>query len=157
MHNRTLASRGVARSRRRLLLFASGAALVCVLTIGAIAAPATLRVEITNVANKKGSLRIAVHDDENWLRRAVVSKAVSVGAASGETVTVTFDVKPGRLAVSVHHDVDGNGKMDRDVLGIPKKPYGFSGSAGRFGPRRFEKAAFDVESEPMTVGVKLRD
>lgn len=157
MRNRRLAPREVPRSRRGLPLAASGAALVCVLSIGATAAAATLRVEITNVANKKGSLRIAVHDEANWLRRAVVSRAVSVDAASDESVTVTFDVEPGRLAVSVHHDVDGNGKMDRNLLGIPKEPYGFSGSAGRFGPPRFEKASFDVESEPMTVGVKLRD
>ena len=138
-------------------LFAAGVAVLSLLTLGATAAAATLRVEIANVANKKGSLRIAVHNEGNWLRRALVAKKVSVDAASGETLTVTFDVEPGRLAVSVHHDVNDNGKMDRNLLGIPKEPYGFSGSTGRFGPPKFEQAAIDVEGEQTTAAVKLRD
>ncbi len=68
-----------------------------------------------------------------------------VGQASG-TVTLVFnDVPPGRYAVALLHDENGNGKADLAAMMIPKEGFGFSRDAKvRFGPPRFGAAAFDV-------------
>lgn len=69
----------------------------------------------------------------------------AVGEAAG-SVTLTFeDVKPGRYAIALLHDENGNGKADRAALMIPTEGFGFSRDAKvRFGPPRFGEAAFDV-------------
>ena len=68
-----------------------------------------------------------------------------VGEAAG-SVTLTFrDVKPGRYAIALLHDENGNGKADRAAMMIPKEGFGFSRDAKvRFGPPKFGEAAFDV-------------
>jgi uncharacterized protein (DUF2141 family) len=54
------------------------------------------------------------------------------------------NVKAGRYAVAVWHDVDGDGELDSNFLGIPQEPVGSSNDAkGWMGPPSFEDAAFD--------------
>lgn len=68
-----------------------------------------------------------------------------VGDAAGK-VTLTFrDVKPGRYAIALLHDENGNGKADRAAKMIPTEGFGFSRDAKvRFGPPKFRDAAFEV-------------
>jgi uncharacterized protein (DUF2141 family) len=41
------------------------------------------------------------------------------------------------------HDVNKNGELDKNALGIPKEGFGFSNdAAGTFGPPGFDKAKF---------------
>lgn len=38
-------------------------------------------------------------------------------------------LKPGKYAVAVYHDENGNRKLDRNFTGIPREEYGFSNDA----------------------------
>ena len=50
---------------------------------------------------------------------------------------------PGVYAVGMLHDENNNGKMDTDMLGIPKEGYGASNDArGSFGPPSVNDARF---------------
>jgi acyl-CoA reductase-like NAD-dependent aldehyde dehydrogenase/uncharacterized protein (DUF2141 family) len=52
-------------------------------------------------------------------------------------------VPAGRLAVSIYLDENGNHKLDRSWLGIPKEPVGASNNPrGRLGPPHFDDCAF---------------
>jgi uncharacterized protein (DUF2141 family) len=68
---------------------------------------------------------------------------------SGEAVMHTFTAIPaGKYAVAVYHDINDNKKLDTNFMKIPKEPYGFSqGAKTRFGPPKFEDAAFVVKSD----------
>jgi uncharacterized protein (DUF2141 family) len=62
-------------------------------------------------------------------------------------------VKEGTYAFVAFIDENNNGKMDRNRLGIPKEPIGFSVSKiGLFGPPSFKKASYQV---PNTKNVEL--
>jgi uncharacterized protein (DUF2141 family) len=51
----------------------------------------------------------------------------------------------GEYAVAVFEDINGNGKLDTNFLGIPKEPVGTSRDAkGNFGPPKFVDAAFKI-------------
>lgn len=55
-------------------------------------------------------------------------------------------VSPGRHAVGVMHDEDGDGRFDTGFLGIPEEGYGFSRDArGTLSAPSFESAAFQYE------------
>ena len=55
------------------------------------------------------------------------------------------DVKPGRYAIAIYHDVNGNGQLDKTFF-RPSEPYGFSNGAGRSTAPRFGQAAVQVTS-----------
>ncbi len=54
------------------------------------------------------------------------------------------NIPPGRYAMVVIHDENGNGKFDRDALGMPLEGYAFSNNAhATFGPPSFGDASFE--------------
>jgi uncharacterized protein (DUF2141 family) len=58
------------------------------------------------------------------------------------------DVVPGRYAIAVLHDENGNGKVDRALGLMPKEGFGFSRDAPvRMGPPSFKQASFDVAGD----------
>jgi len=53
---------------------------------------------------------------------------IDVVPTAPETVVV-FEVVPGRYAAALHHDANANGRMDTNLVGIPKEGYGVSNDA----------------------------
>lgn len=124
---------------------------------GAWAAPLT--VEVGNVETARGELHVTVYDGAGtWLsdtHRA--TRRVALARVVGDSIVVPFDLPPGRYAVAVHHDINGNGKMDFTLLRLPKEPYAFSNNVvPRLSQPAFDAAAFDVPDDGLTVTVKLR-
>lgn len=78
--------------------------------------------------------------------------------ADGPEVRVTFTgVNAGDHAVKVFHDVDGNGKLDTNWMGMPRESYGFSRDAmGSFGPPTWEQARVPVR-QATVLHVRLRN
>ena len=74
------------------------------------------------------------------------------------SATCRFEGLPaGRYAVAVVHDENGNGKMDRNFLGIPKEGYGASNNAkGSMGPPKFKDAAFVVGAEAKSIEITMQ-
>ena len=62
----------------------------------------------------------------------------------------------GEYAIAVFVDVNGNKKIDKNFLGIPKEQYGFSNNAmGRMSAPTFEQAKFTVKGST-THSILLR-
>lgn len=107
---------------------------------------ASLELTVEGLKADEGQLLIAVFDRaEVWLRGAAIKGArVKV---TGTRVTVTLEDLPegAEVAVSAVQDLNGNGRMDRNPVGMPMEPYGFSrDAAGSFGPPSFEAAKITV-------------
>ena len=83
-----------------------------------------------------------------------------LGSSRAPTATVeefTFEeLAPGRYAVAVYHDVNGNGRLDTVPPGLPTEPYGFSNDVGRFRPPSFDAALVGVGEGSTTVVVDVR-
>ena len=63
------------------------------------------------------------------------------------------DVAPGDYAVSVFHDENSNGKLDRNFMGMPKEGVGKSNdAAGHFGPPKYDDARFSYKGGQQCVG-----
>jgi outer membrane protein len=63
--------------------------------------------------------------------------------ADSQLVRIT-DLPPGRYACAVYADRNGNGILDRNFIGIPKEPLGFSNGYRPKGPPKFSLAAFSI-------------
>jgi uncharacterized protein (DUF2141 family) len=66
-----------------------------------------------------------------------------------EEITVVLEnVAPGEYAVSIFHDENDNGKLDRGTYGIPVEKTGSSNNAkGTYGPPTFDDCKFTVEED----------
>ncbi len=67
------------------------------------------------------------------------------------------DVPPGLYAAQAFHDENGDGLLNRNILGLPKEAMGFSRNAPmRLGPPRFADAAFAVGDDVTRVAFTLK-
>jgi uncharacterized protein (DUF2141 family) len=134
----------------QLSRFAVCGALLCALNASA----ATVEVRVAGVT-ARGKVNVAVCDKARFLKQCAYS--ASAPAQAGETTVVVQDVPPGTWAVLAYQDENGNDQLDRNLIGIPKEPYGFSRDArGKFGPPSFEDAAIEVGDAPATAKLRLR-
>ncbi len=70
---------------------------------------------------------------------------------------VFTELPPGQHAIKAYHDVNANGKLDTNWMGIPTEPYGFGNDArGSFGPPSFEQSAVTVDRVPVVTSLKLK-
>lgn len=78
--------------------------------------------------------------------------------ARGATVRAVFlNLPAGQHAIKAYHDVNANGKLDTNWMGIPTEPYGFGNDArGSFGPPSFEQSAVTVDRVPVVTSLKLK-
>lgn len=82
----------------------------------------------------------------------------TVKEAGGDRLDVLFpSLPPGKYAVSAYADANGNGRVDRNFLGLPVEQYGFSNNArGRFGPPAFAEAAFELGEGAVRQSIHLK-
>ena len=117
--------------------------------IASAARAADLTVTVKEVRNAKGSVLVAVYDGEASFGKPELAKARQKAQAhQGELTFVFHDLKAGTYAVAAFHDENGNGKLDRNALGVPTEGWGFSNDAqGNAGPPKFTQAAFDLDGQ----------
>lgn len=114
-------------------------------------------INIEGLKSDKGELILALFTDKkDYLKKDFIHKKVKVDK-KGDTIVVFENLPRGEYSVSVIHDENKNGKLDKNVVGIPKESFGFSNvSLGWFGPPSFENTKFMLEKEEVEVTVKLK-
>lgn len=87
------------------------------------------------------------------------SKATQMRWCSIENKGATCSFEPvpaGTYAVGCFHDENGNGKLDKNFLGIPKEGTVVSNHAkGSMGPPPFDKAKFSLSGAPLTLDLRM--
>lgn len=89
----------------------------------------SLQLKIINIAAGKGQMCIAVFDSEEGFRSespCFVIKTDKLKVANQELL-IEIPFYPGRFGVSVLDDANYDGKMQYNLLGIPREGFGFSG------------------------------
>lgn len=122
------------------------AASLAVLLSTAAAGAGELRATVLGVKPRQGTVMVALYDSADNYRadRRLVGQMLT---PTGTDLTVVFaGLPPGRYGVSAFQDIDGNGKLTTNLLGMPTEPYGFSaGAAASFGPPAFEALAVTID------------
>ena len=117
----------------------------------------TLTVNITGINSIKGNVYVYLYTSEEGFP-IKISKANSFKKAKviSNSVTVYLkNLKPGTYAVSVYQDIDTNGKINQNFLGIPREPVGVSNNVkGFMGPPKYEDAKFYLDTSKF-IEIKL--
>jgi uncharacterized protein (DUF2141 family) len=113
----------------------------------------TLDVQITNVQKNSGKIVVEIYNNEsNWLKSPFRKTVLPTDKA---TQTASFEVPPGKYAISVYQDVNENGELDRTFIGIPKEPVGFGNNYKPFGKPKFESASIEYKTATKPQEIKL--
>jgi uncharacterized protein (DUF2141 family) len=123
-------------------------------------AGSSLTIRIVGAKSSKGQIAIAVFNGEAGFP-GDKSKTVRTLQAGIDPQTliaqVTLKNLPrGVYAVAVFHDENMNGRLDKNVLGIPKEGYGASNNPRKsMGPPKFAEAKFQLDQPEKVLEIKL--
>ncbi len=117
---------------------------------------ADLKIAVTGVASADGQVLVALYNSADTFQKKAF-RVAGAPAVAGAIVVEIKDLPPGDYAYALFHDANGNGKMDRNVIGIPTEDYAFSNNVmGKFGPPDYEAARFALPAGGATTSVNLR-
>jgi uncharacterized protein (DUF2141 family) len=143
-------------------------ALVLSSMVGATAIGA--RAQDAGASNSITFVVLGLHSNEGEVDCALFGSAEGFPGDSGKAIKTTKSkiengqgvctfsgVAPGDYAGSVFHDENGNGKLDRNFMGMPKEGVGASNdAAGSFGPPKFDDARFSYKGGPQSLTIHVR-
>lgn len=117
---------------------------------------ADLTVRIEGLRSAEGQLLVAVAGSAQAWDGGADNAAARAVPADGEAVELVFTgLAPGRYAVQVLHDGNGNGRMDSNVVGMPIEGYGFSNNPQVMRKATFDEAAVSLDEPGQRIVVTL--
>lgn len=124
----------------------------CLLALGAApAAAASLTVSVDGIGSDQGTVFVTLCEG------SLEERDCRIGAtqpARDGTLLFRFPGLPeGPYAIAAFQDLNGNRRLDRDGMGLPLEPYGFSNEVGRTAPPSFERARILVRGD---VSARIR-
>ena len=143
---------------RSLLTPALGCLLFVASESAALAEPglASLDITVSGLRSARGMLRLCLWKDKPGFpdcqkSATAVHRSIPITAT---TMTLDFTgLAPGRYAVTVLHDEDGDGKAKTNFIGIPKEGVGISNNPG--GMPGYDKSLVQVGAGT-AIEVKIR-
>jgi uncharacterized protein (DUF2141 family) len=120
----------------------------------------TLTVRIFGARNTKGKIGVTLFQDAEAFpddtSKAVQQQSVEIDPNTMGAQVTFKDISQGTWAVSVLHDENGNGKMDKNFVGMPKEGYGASNNPKK--KKRaptFDEAKFSLNASEQTIEITL--
>ena len=122
---------------------------------------------IINLSDQKkaGTLMLAIYNNAEAFEGSVVKeKRSEVGVFKGlelylepmDSSQLNTEIPDGEYAIAFFIDANGNKKLDKNFLGIPKEQFGFSNNAmGTLSAPSFEQAKFKVAGNTVQ-NIKLK-
>ena len=133
-----------------------GAALILVALLPGASPTTRLDIDVAGMRSVEGMIRVCLTADPDNFPNCVDDARASTKSVSANQRGIGFDgLPPGRYAVAVIHDENGNARLDT-FAGIPREGFGFSRNpAIRFGPPKFNSARFEIDG-PTRQSVRMK-
>lgn len=121
---------------------------------------ASLIINVSGVKERKGKLQVGLFNSaEGFPDDAKPYRAEVLNITESNTLQVVFeDLPAGDYAVAVYHDKNSNGKLDKNLLGIPVEDYGFSNDSRgtRLSAPSFEDTKLRVVNADQQLTIEVR-
>lgn len=89
-------------------------------------APQTISVRVSSTCPEAGEVRLAVYANaEDFVAKREVASAVQASTNGKVEIDLSLP-EAGTYVLAAFHDLNSNGKLDRNMFGIPTEPYGFT-------------------------------
>jgi len=118
-----------------------------------------IHVKILDIRNSTGAVACALFESTEGFPTEYLHFATNIMVIKvrDKQARCDFeDIPPGTYALAIVHDENMNGKLDTNVLGIPKEGYGFSNDAkALLGAPSFSAASFPYNGENLDLTIDL--
>ena len=118
-----------------------------------------IHVKVLDIRNSTGAVACALFESPegfptDYLRSA--TKIMFMKVRDKQARCDFENIPPGTYALAVVHDENMNGKLDTNLLGIPKEGYGFSNDAkALLGAPTFSAASFLYDGQNLDLSISL--
>ncbi|WP_185154012.1 DUF2141 domain-containing protein [Fulvivirga sp. M361] len=115
-------------------------------------AQGTIEVTVNDIGSSKGNIILMLFNDQEGFpsQEDKVYQLGKVKATKGTIVYRFMDLPYGIYAVSIYHDENDNGEMDKNFMGFPRERIGAS-KHSRLGKPSFDKASFHLTAHEKKV------
>ena len=118
-----------------------------------------IHVKALNIKNSTGTVACALFESSEGFPEEYLHFATNIMVIKIRDTQARCDfedIAPGTYALAVIHDENMNGKLDTNLLGIPKEGYGFSNDAkGLVGAPSFSAASFPYDGQNLNLTMSL--
>jgi uncharacterized protein (DUF2141 family) len=109
-----------------------------------------VQLEVQNVRPEQGTLMIAAYGDAaSFGKTPLVASQMHAGAA-----TMSFalcGLSGTAVALTLYQDLNGNGKLDANALGIPSEPWGASGKPAAMTAPTWDSSVVPLDGSTVVV------
>ncbi len=116
-----------------------------------------LTLKVTGIKKIKGELVIGLYNNQKaWLKKGKEFSKKTIKITAKKESIVFDNIPAGNYAISLFHDENMDGKVNKSLIGIPKEGYGFSNNVKpRLKAPSFKHASFTLSNDT-TIQIKLR-
>ena len=120
-----------------------------------------LKVNISNIDQEKGDLYLAIFSKESSFpkesAKALMVKSFPLTKEMHEmTITIAKNPNWEEIAFAIFLDQDKNKTLSKNILGIPKEPFGFSNNPRLItGPPNFDDCKITIQNTSL-IKVRLK-
>lgn len=141
------------------LLMAALSWMICRVETSQMTNSNSIALEIENLQSATGEVHVAIYDREEHFKKSLDPYRLKVlkVPSDGQLHLELEDIPYGRYALAVYHDENGNGDLDKNMLGIPKEPYGFSNNPrAKWSAPTYKETSFVLGPEPTHLAISLK-
>ena len=106
-------------------------------------------VEVQNVRPQQGYLMLAAYADADTFQKKPLTQ-LRMAAGDGVMRFQVCGLTGSSVSLVLFQDLDSDGKMGRNLMGMPTEPWGSSGTPGMMGPT-WGNSQVALEGKPITV------
>lgn len=112
-------------------------------------AAGSVTVTIANAETASGQIMISLVQGEAEFKGERAPIAALTRRAIAEPMGFVFkNLAEGEYALRIMHDVNDNGELDSNFIGLPTEPWAFSNNAtGNMGPPTWEDVKFTIDGD----------
>ncbi len=119
-----------------------------------------ITVKVTNIKQAKGTMRVAFYKKgSGFPKEGSITFAKETKVSKAGELTLKFtDIPYGEYAIAVFQDKNQNQKIDKNLIGYPTEPFGFSKNfKPRFSAPEFKDCNVIISATNNLFSIKLLD
>jgi uncharacterized protein (DUF2141 family) len=120
---------------------------------------AVIQIEVSGISSKKGEILAALFSSEKGFPNdaSKAYKTAKATPANGKAIIFFNQIPEGKYAIALFHDTNGDGKLNTNILGIPKEGYGVSKNVRNlFSAPGFEESSFRHGKSKTSLSITIQ-
>jgi uncharacterized protein (DUF2141 family) len=151
---RTLQEKSLKTKRSIIIMAICFLCTVALSVFSQVNSQETILLEISNVIPHKGTVYVSISLSKTAYKKQMPDYTFQFNQ-SDNIIRTEIAVSLGECVINVYQDLNGNGKCDSGLFGIPKEPVGITNWNGKGPPGDFYKHKINANNATKTISVTL--